>query len=128
MEKPAIHAQFSKGGFISLWLGDKPVSELELDDYMSNRFESDFGFAIHGPDAPEYSAERSSRGVRELLADFSVSATFVDAAVEAANQMGWTSATTAVVFYNFKYDRKFDRSTEKSPIRFIGVLRYPGFG
>ena len=128
MKKPATHEQFrTSGGFISLWLGNKAVSELELDDYLSNQFESDFGFSIYGPDAPEYSAEEVSRGVRELLVGFSVYTTFLEAAVDAAHRTGWTDATTAVVFYNFAYDRKFDRSTDESPIRFIGVVRYPGF-
>ena len=127
MAKRATHSDFRKGGFVSLWLGNKLTGEEELDGYLAERFQSDFGFVIYPPDGPEYDVSETPKCIDDLLDGFSRSTTFKEAAVEAANLMGWAEATTAVVFYNFKYDSDNDNATESSPLRFVGVFRFPGF-
>src|SRR4051794_6356502 len=103
----ATHADFRKGGVVSLWLGNGLKSEAELDDYLADRFESDFGFALYPPDGPEYDVSETPKPVRDLLDGFSRCTVFMEPAVEAAGLPGWAEATAAVVFYNFKYDSDY---------------------
>jgi hypothetical protein len=37
--------------------------------------------------------------------------------------MGWTLATSALVFYGLKYDSDFDQSGDNAPMRFVGIFR-----
>ena len=127
MSQRATHEGFRTGGFISLWLGDQLTTEDELDTYLRGQFRFEFGFAVYPPDGPETCVVDSPQNVEDLLDGFSRSATFMEQAVEGAQLMGWDRATTAIVFYNFRYDSDQDRSTDDSPVRFIGTFRYPGF-
>jgi hypothetical protein len=120
------HADFRKLGFIALWLGDRLASEEELDAYLRGQFRAEFGFAIHPPDGPECFVADEPRDVAELLDRFSSARWFLEQAVEDARLMGWERATTALVFYHFRYDSDFDRSSADSPLRFVGNFPYGG--
>jgi Immunity protein 22 len=125
----AKHEDFRVGKFVSLWLGNLG-SEEEIDDYLSlgEQFENDFGFEIYPPDAPEYDvSEEGPKPIHDLLEGFSNWETFIEAATTEANAKGWTEATTALVFYNFKYDPKFVSPTSSGLLTFIGVIPYGGF-
>jgi Immunity protein 22 len=119
----ATHEQFRAGKVVSLWLGNLTSEEL-LDSYLNEGFEADFGFKIFTPDGPEADMEDEAVDIRTLLSGYSRSASFIDAAVTAAQSKGWERATTAVVFYNFQYDAAFITLNADSPITFIGVLPY----
>jgi len=124
MPRNPTHSDFRKGGFIALWLGDKLTTEDELDAYLRGQFRAEFGFAIHPPDGPECFVTDEPQDVAELLDGFSDAEAFLEHAVEDARLMGWERATTALVFYNFKYDSDFDQSADDSPLRFVGNFRY----
>ena len=115
------HQDMRVGKRISIWLGDV-ADEMELDDYLGNRFASDFGFEIYAPDGPECSA-REETDVRSLLEGFSQWRQFVDAAVEKAAAAGVERASAAIVFYNFEYDPSLVQN-ENAPMRFIGNIPY----
>ena len=123
----ATHEQFRGRGFLSLWLGNF-ADEDELDEYLEEQFVHDFGFAIYTPDGPEADVEEQPKDIDTLLRSYSRGETFADVAVRAANAQGWYQATTAVVFYNFKYDPAFAAPEQKTRLTFIGVFSYPGFG
>ena len=116
---------FRQPGFISVWLGDTLTSEDDLDTYLRGQFHSEFGFPIHPADGPEYEVSDVPLDVTDLLQGFSRSSTFADQVADEARLLGWDQATAALVFYNFKYDSDLDRSTDDSPLRFLGVFRYP---
>ncbi len=129
MKGLAKHVDFHAGGIISLWLGNFR-SELELDDYLSlsKQFQADFGFEIDPRDGPEAKvSEDGPMDIRRLLDGLSCSGTFIDAAAEGAETQGWTKATTALVFYNFKYDPAFINPDSDRPLTFIGSYS-GGFG
>ena len=118
------HHDMRVGKRISIWLGDI-ADEMGLDEYLRERFASDFGFEIYAPDGPEGSA-REKTDVRSLLDGFSQWRQFVDAAVEKAAAAGVEMASTAIVFYNFEYDPSLIRNHD-APVRFIGTVPYSGF-
>jgi hypothetical protein len=109
------------GKRISIWLGDI-ADEMELDDYLGDRFASDFGFDIYAPDGPECSVQEETN-VHSLLQGFSQWRQFVDAAVEKAAAAGVERASAAIVFYNFEYDPSLVQN-EDAPMRFIGTVPY----
>ena len=55
------HHEMRVGKRTSIWLGDI-ADEVELDEYLANRFASDFGFEIYAPDEPECSAPEEAPG------------------------------------------------------------------
>jgi len=115
------HHDMRVGKRISIWLGDI-ADEMELDDYLGDRFASDFGFEIYAPDGPECSAQEET-DIRSLLEGFSQWRQFVDAAVEKAAAAGVERASAAIVFYNFDYDPSLVQN-EDAPMRFIGTVPY----
>ena len=103
----AKYENYRVGGCISFWFGNF-TSEAELDDYLSEKFENDFGFKIYPPAGPEYNVSTDgSKPISELLEGFSRWKLFIDAAKMTAIAKNWKIATTAVVFCGFKYDPKF---------------------
>ncbi len=101
-----------------------------MDEYLSlnKTFRDDFNFEIYPPDGPEASVKDGPKPIKDLLAGFSRSQTFVEAAIVEATAKGWTKATTAVVFYNFKYDSAFVDENSSGLLSFVGVVPFPGFG
>jgi hypothetical protein len=106
---------------ISFWLGDI-TDEIELDDYLSSKFSSDFGFEVFAPDGPEASAQEET-GIRTLLTGFSQWQKFVDAAVALAAKLGVERASSAIVFYNFAYDPTLV-ANRNARFRFVGTIPY----
>jgi hypothetical protein len=115
------HHDMRVGKRISIWLGDIS-DEIELDDYLSERFARDFGFEVYAADGPECSAQEET-DVRSLLEGISQWRTFVDAAVGKAAAAGVERASAAIVFYNFEYDPSLVQN-EDAPMRFIGTVPY----
>jgi len=124
----AKHEDFRVGGFISLWLGNLNTED-EMDDYLGDGFENDFGFQIYTPDGPEGDVnEEGLIPIHELLIGFSRGESFVELGTEAAKTKGWDEATSALVFYNFRYDPKFINPDFSGLFTFIGAFPYSGFG
>ena len=116
----AKHDDFRVSGYISFWLGNF-ISEKELDDYLSEEFENDFGFEIYPPAGPEYDVSMDvSRPISELIEGFSRWKFFIDVAITTAMAKNCKFATTAVVFYAFKYDPKFINPNGSGKLTFIG--------
>jgi hypothetical protein len=61
------HDGFSKGGMVSIWIGDFK-SEAELDAYMNldRQFEKDFDFTLNEREMPETTVSDSSIMIKEL--------------------------------------------------------------
>jgi hypothetical protein len=116
----AKHEDFHISGYVSFWLGNF-TSEEELDDYLSEEFENDFGFEIYPPTGPEYDVSTDgSKPISELIEGFSRWQLFIDAAITTASARNWDMATTAVVFYGFKYAPKFINPNGSGKLTFIG--------
>ena len=119
------HNDFSKGGMVSVWVGDFG-SDIQLDDYMnlSRRFEQDFGFEYNERNAPEAVVTDTPVPTVELVNGFSRSDSYAASVAELAEKQGIAKATTMVVFLNFVYDPERTRSKEGAPLRFLGAVRF----
>ncbi len=121
--RPVSHSDLREKGLIALWIGNCD-SEDELDDYLDQRFASDFGFAIDAPARPEFDVKETKTPVRQLLEGFSSWSTFIDEATAGAKKAGWEKATTAVVFYALRYRSELISSRRTGPLTFIGNFRF----
>lgn len=104
---------------VAVWIGDQR-DELELDEYMMDRFESDFGFTINDRMMPEIDTRPEPSPVAELLKHFSDSKRWIGAAVSKCSEMGIEAATSAVVFPFLRF------STDLCPISAAPGLRFIG--
>ena len=118
-QKPK-HEDFRRDGYLSLWLGTL-ASEDALLDYLAEELEAYFGFEIYPPDGPEYDVSvEGFKPIGQLIQGFSRWNSFVDAAVIVAVAKGWETATTALVFYDFKFINR----NNSGRITFIGEVPF----
>jgi len=119
------YATFQRSHRVSIWIGDFTTAA-ELDEYLclSHHFEQDFGFTLSDRNMPETTVESHPRSIAELVAGFSWSESFRDAAVAAAHRAGVTSATTMVLFHHFDFDPSQVAVAPSAPLRFIGSVPF----
>src|SRR5436309_15515336 len=106
---------FRMGGTVSVWIGNFS-SLADLEEYFRQGFEKDFGFRLNDRDMPETTVEREPVKVEKLIDGFSRSRTFDQAAAKAAAALGFDSATTMAIFYNFKYDPEVSDVNPEAPL------------
>ena len=93
-------------------------------EYLDENFTKDFGFEIYEPAGPEQDVSATGpKPVRELLNGFSSYKAFQENAIQLAEKEGWKTATTAVIFYAFKYDPSLIKN-KKAPLKFIGTVPF----
>ena len=118
----AKHEDFRMSGYVSFWLGNF-TSEIGLMDYLSEEFENDFGFEIYPPSGPEYRCStEDAKPIKELIEGFSRWENFIDEAANTAFAKRRQTASTAVVFYGFKYDTRFINPNGSGKLTFIGDI------
>ena len=120
------HDDMRVGRKISIFLGDIS-GELELDDYLSSKFTSDFGFEINPNDGPECDAQDRPVILTKLLEGFSQIDTFKDSVIRLAESKNIAKASCVILFYNFAYDSSLINAKNSGKMQFIGVVDYPGF-
>jgi hypothetical protein len=113
-------SEFGEPGVVSVWMGE-PMREPDLDAYLSREFPSDFGFRLDENARAEY-AFGARRPLRDVLSSFSMSASFLDQAGEAAARQGFDSAGSAVVCYAFRYDPSSASPGRSRRLAFVGVF------
>ena len=108
---------------VSIWLGNFD-SDLDLDEYLHESFTTDFGFEIYFPAAPETDVSESKKTIRNLLDGFSSSSSFLEAAVEGAENTSWKEANTAMVYYGFRYKSELINPKGSGHLKFLGVFSF----
>lgn len=122
---------------VAVWAGDAE-NESDLNEYLGQPFESDYGFLLDQDDLPEFVVTFSEprlhahynrpflqADVRELLSGFSWSDEWRDEAERCCRRIGCDTAKTVVVFPNLRYRENLARNTQ-SRLRFIGNFDWPG--
>ena len=119
------HNDFSKGGMVSVWVGNFS-SDIELDDYMnlSRKFEQDFGFEFNERNAPETVVDAAPTSIAQLVKGFSWSDSYAAQVASLAEKKGIEKATTMIVFLNFEYQPERASPNETAPLRFLGAARF----
>lgn len=116
-------------GYVSVWLGElRDHAELDALLVQAAPARSPLRRALGLRSLPGGAMEASFelRGtVRDLLAPVSFSASFIDAAVAAAEANGLTAATAAVVYYDHAHDPADALPAQKGArLRFCGAFPY----
>lgn len=119
------HNDFSKGGMVSVWIGNFN-SDLDLDDYinLSRTFEKNFGFELNERDMPETSVEPDPVPVCKLVEGFSWSDSYARSVAELAKRHSVEQATTMVVFLNFAYEPNPAKLNKNAPLKFLGAVPF----
>lgn len=117
--------EFSKGGVVSVWIGDFG-SDVESDDYINleRRFEEDFGFELNERAMPETAVEAKATPIRTLVDGFSWSNSYAESLVSLAAKNGIDTATSMVILLNFAYDPVRAIAKKDAQLKFIGVIPF----
>jgi hypothetical protein len=129
-------ADCRRKGFVSLWVGTFATLEAaeayfgipdEIGVYLPPvSFASDLGLDDLPVERLEVNFEQlSPRPLRELLQDATFAASFLDQAIEAANQQGIQAAQGVALLYDFDYQARPNRQRAVGPLRFIGTFQLP---
>lgn len=124
-------------GFVSVWFGTFPALEAaeayfgipdEIGvDLPPVSFANDLGLDELPGECLEINFEQlSPRPLRELLQDATLSAAFIDQAVEAATQQGIQAAQGIALLFDFDYQAKPGWQRAVGPLRFIGSFPFVG--
>jgi hypothetical protein len=119
---------------LSVWIGICPLSAV-LEDYFKENyldedqpfttFSEDFGFGFYDHDSVEMNVSQTGPGpVRDLLADVSYSASFLEAAASAAERQGIRQTELIFLMDDFEYDPKVTEIEQGKHLRFLGCFDY----
>lgn len=137
--RPLTRQDMFVEGAVSIWLGHF-TRETQMEEYFhSSRFADDsdglffkdYGLSIwalepglwQSTDLP-YNDDRDAVDVRTLFEVFSWSPQWIEAAIEAATEKGWRTASYAFLIYGFRYDPALATSRSEVPLSFIGSFDY----
>ena len=109
---------------VAIWIGDHRA-ELDLDEYMTDHFEDDFGFTVNERRMPEIDTQPEAVPVTELLKGFSMWQSWYDSAVARCAELGLTQASSAVVFHFLRFAQERCQVAENPGLRFIGNFDWP---
>lgn len=117
-------SKITESNVLALWLGN--IGDFgDLDGYIWDSFESDFGLKFGESTGPEADAHESVVPVEELLDGFSFSDSWKDDAVKTCNQAGWSGAHCAVVLYNVRYPAELAKARSASlPLTFVANINW----
>lgn len=117
-------SKITESNVLSLWLGT--IGDFgELDEYIWNNFEHDFGLKFGGRTAPEIDAQEEAKSVRELIDGFSFCEQWMNNALSVCEQSGWSEANCAVVFFNVRYPKELAAKFFSSNfLTFIGNIEW----
>ncbi len=103
----------------------EPTDELDPDEYMTDRFESEFGFTVNERRMPEIDTQPEPIPITELLKDFSMWENWYDSAIAKCVDLEIESAASAVVFSFLRFTPERCNIAEKTSLRFIGNFDWP---
>lgn len=96
----------------------------DLDAYIWEHFERDFGIEFEEATAPEADAHENVTAVRELLERFSFSQQWIEHAVTLCQKAGWVTANCAIVLFNVRYQESLSKATLTCPVQFVGNVEW----
>lgn len=135
---------FSVSGFGSIWIGEMP-SDGSDEDYLRPQYDradgeplapwmGEFGFGYfdydfmdgnsHGTVIGPHGYQHSRGPLRPLIAPCSYADSFIDAAMQAAQQHRITQTQFVMLLYDFRYDPKVTGITRGTYLRFLGAFPY----
>ena len=119
---------FDKVGRVAVWFGFF-TDELDLDAYLSDDFDHDFGFRHTGRETmgSEYAVTAQFVPMRELVAEFSGSRSYTEAVVAAAAAARAASASTMLVIFNVEFDPERVAINPLAPLTFLGNFDFEGY-
>ena len=112
---------------VAIWIGDHR-DELDLDEYMTDRFESEFGFTVNERRMPEIDTRPEPVPVSELLKGFSMWENWYEAAISRCAESGIEHGASAVVFHFLRFSPERCSITESPSLRFIGNFSWQQTG
>ena len=127
---------FGEDGYVSIWVGEFPSKELREEHLRERSGEErgtgalaawmgEFGFAWFDHDFMSTNwTGLSLRPLSKLVAQCSYSASYLDAALAAAQEQGISTTQCVLLLFNFCYDPKVTGVKEGSYLRFLGAFRY----
>lgn len=108
---------------LSFWLGE--ITDFgDLDSYIWEQFEKDFGIEFSERTAPEADAHEKPIDVRALLDGFSFSSQWLEEAVRVCTSGGLVSANCAIILFNVRYEPTLVRDQASCPVRFAGNVEW----
>ena len=110
---------FEEAGVVSLWAGQVPVTP------GSNFLRAGYGVGYCDPDFQDCIVEESITPIGEILHKLSYSASFREAAIDAARRFGISSCRWVMAQYDFAYDPSLPGlvSLSTEPV-FLGRFRW----
>lgn len=116
--------EMTEARVVSIWIGDHR-NELDLDEYMMERFESDFGFTVNERQMPEIDTWSAPVPIAVLLKGFSMWENWYDSALAKCTELEIGSASSAVVFHFLRFTPELCKISEMTGLRFIGSFDWP---
>ena len=109
---------------VAIWIGDHR-DELDLDQYMMERFEVEYGFTMNERRMPETDTRPEPVPVAELLKGFSMWESWYDSALFGCAKLEIDCGASAVVFHFLRFSPERCKVAEMTGLRFVGNFDWP---
>ncbi len=116
--------EMTEARVVAIWIGDQR-DEIDLDAYLTDQFEIDFGFTINERMMPEIDTRPEAVSPAHLLKGFSMWESWHASAVSKCAAIGITEAASAVVFHFLKFDPSRCKVADTDALCFIGNFDWP---
>jgi hypothetical protein len=116
--------EMTEARVVAIWVGNHR-DELDLDEYMMEQFEDDFGFSVNERRMPEIDTQPEPVPVAELLKGFSMWDSWYRSAIARCAEIGIERCASAVVFHFLRYAPERCQVAENPGLRFIGNFDWP---
>ena len=127
---------FETEGFVSIWIGEFPT-ESDRENHLRERYEEEFedqplaewmgefGIGYFDHDFMEANWEGLTlRPIRELIGGCSYAATFIEAAVTAAERVKVRETQSVLLLYHFRYDPSLTHVRRGRFLQFLGAFPF----
>lgn len=104
---------------VAIWIGDHR-DELDLDEYMMNQFEDEFGFTVNERRMPEIDSQPEPVPVADLLKGFSMWENWYESAIEKCSEIGIEHGASAVVFHFLRFSSERCQIADEPGLQFVG--------
>jgi hypothetical protein len=130
------HPHFQAEGFVSIWIGTFPSEEIreeQLHERYGEEYEDEplalwmgeFGFGYFDHDFMDTSSHGMEvRPLRELIEQCSYATSFVEEALQMAEQHGVSKTQFVMLLYDFRYDSSITGVIQGKYLRFLGAFPY----
>lgn len=116
---PVHQDDMTESRVVAIWIGDHR-DEIELDEYIMEKFEGEFGFAMNERRMPEIDTRPEPVPIADLLERFSMWESWRDSALLRCAELNIESASSAVVFHFLRFSPDRCQIADKPGMRFIG--------